>query len=178
MRVDAWHGLPYANVTSLALQRTPVSGATVLHVGTQAGLIAADVTPAAGTPAAPLPLAQWAWSYRYLQRWTPGEAVVAVAAHAAGTGSPYVLASTVAGAIPPPRFPPAPGPTGATAARGRRAGRSGRSTSARPPVFAARDAAVSGCGVALLEDQAWTLAAKAERIEAIQAKHDRYGWVC
>jgi hypothetical protein len=36
---------------------------------------------------------------------------------------------------------------------------------------------LDGCGAALLEDQLWTLQDKAQRIEAIQTRHDRHGLV-
>jgi hypothetical protein len=72
VRMDGLTGLPYANITSLSLQRSSVTDATVLHVGTQAGLISIDVTPEAGSPTTPLPFNRWSFSYRYLQRWAPG----------------------------------------------------------------------------------------------------------
>ena len=159
-RVDGFKGLPAANITSLAVQRSSVTGATVLHIGTVAGAASADITPAASTgsvcancdrfgqvvlggapvmmAAAPLPSNQWAWSYKYLQRWLPGALVVDMAAHV--TGSPFVLVATADG-----------------------------NSSVNTPL--------SGCGFALLEDQLWTLEAKSERMTAIQARHDRYGMV-
>jgi hypothetical protein len=36
---------------------------------------------------------------------------------------------------------------------------------------------LDGCGAALLEDQLWTLQDKAQRMEAIQSRHDRHGLV-
>ena len=164
---------PAANITSIALQRSPVTGATVLHMGTQAGLVTADITPPSGSPSTPLHPSQWTWSYRYLQRWTVGEVVVGVAAHDQGAGSPYVLVSTVGGDVPPSR------PTATLGGRqgsGSRSGSGGRSASWRAREFRRVDT-ISGCGVALLEDQSWTLAAKAERMEAVQSRHNRFGLV-
>ena len=50
VRVDGYDGLPYPNVTSLAVQHRPATtwttARTILHIGTQAGLSSADITPA------------------------------------------------------------------------------------------------------------------------------------
>ena len=163
-----------ANITSIALQRSPVTGATVLHMGTQAGLVTADITPSSATPTTPLHPSQWVWSYRYLQRWTVGEVVVSVAAHDQGSGSPYVFVSTVGGVVPPSRVTSG-GPMSGSS-RGRGSAGKGRSSGQRASAFR-RPEAISGCGVALLEDQSWTLAAKAERMEAVQSRHNRHGLV-
>ena len=171
-RIDGFKGLPYTNLTSLAIQRSPVTGSTVLHIGSAAGSIAADITPMQTTAEAgsgvgnafgyedgegvggsaqfsPLPVAQWVWSYRFLERWLPGPAVASIAAHDDAVGSPFVLVATQGGPMPSPQ-----------------------PIAARAP--AARNQ-LSGCGFALYEDQLWTLSAKAERMAAIQTRHSRYG---
>ena len=161
-RVDGLSGLPYTNLTSVRVQRSSVSGRTMLHMGTPAGTMSADITPLAGRTvgvnmfgaevgggglAPPLPVSQWVWSYRFLERWLPGPYVVSVGAHAAAGGSPYVLVGTRGGAMP------------------------------EGGVWEGGAGGLSGCGFALYEDQWWTLSGKAARMAAIQVRHDRYGMV-
>lgn len=164
-RVDGFVGLPYGNITSLSLQRSPVFDRTILHIGTVYGSIAADITPKvaiatdssgtrlprvnkfgfvdrttsmySSTSYEPLPPNEWVWSYRFLERWLPGVYVSGIASHGDSrvNGSPFVLVSTRDGPMPP---------------------------------GASYKSALSGCGFALYEDQMWTLEAKNARMTAIQ----------
>ena len=120
-----------------------------------------------GTYIDPLPVSAWTWSYKYLQRWLPGEAVVDVAA----TRSPYVSVLTVAGELPQPVFPTPQLPPDTTVPGFKSPGRSKRVLSESEHY----DPPLDGCGVALLEDQPWTLEDKAARMEALQLRHDRHG---
>lgn len=47
----------------------------------------------------PLPVSQWQWSYRFLERWLPGQVVVDLSSHSAGDGSGFVLVATAPGTL-------------------------------------------------------------------------------
>lgn len=175
IRVDGWSGLPYANITSLAVQRYHPSSSystslsdssprTILHIGTAAGVASAVITPRpslqkhtiAGHLNIPRPVKEWEWSYKFLARYLPGPRVTAVAA-STHRPSPFVLVATAAGPMPESR--PAVHPRSNTQA-GEQLLSSG------------------GCGLAVLEWQQWSLADKAARVERIQnSRHSRYGMV-
>ncbi len=110
-----------------------------------------------------------------------------IAAHGADLATPFVLVATVGGPIPPPRVTASLSSSAfdalaAKAAKGKPVAEldvdpsliTARSVYNRPAAFS-RPEALTGCGLALFEDQAWTLDAKAQRIGSVQGRHDRHG---
>lgn len=188
-RVNGIQGLPYNNITALAVQRVPndpatyglSAGSTWLWVGTLMGVAVADISstvpaptstfadpanlesfaarsgPArqSSPPFAALPIPSWTWRYLYQARWLPGPLVVDIAI--ADNVSLVLTAPT--SAFVDARVP--------------------KTTTATTTMTAttATVAPASGYGVSLLEQQPWTLAQKAVRMESIQARHDRVGLV-